>query len=413
LDNKLPKLDDLRTLLTSLISHIDEKVFKKSEFKLRVPLHDEATEAWNKMIKLVKKLEKNGKSYQNINAVFHTMDLHMGLQLFSDPEMGISSINELHSCFEHIKSQNYVNDKSDSAKDDAEPKWVEVVVDLFLSLLSRQIHLLRSLVGCVFPHICPHLTAPAIHQILSILDIKSSKNPLTSLDDEESDSELESNDDDGDDREDVEEEDTSNEDEAEQIEEESDSDIEESDVQDDTVTERVRMAVRQALGDATMQTDTEDIDVDDIDEEEGKRLDESLAAAFKMLKQNNKSQSKKQEKSAQALTHFRVRVMDLLEIYLEASPSMALALDMLLPLFALLEFTIKDPHQKPLEYRVRSCLKKLSTVKKFKSIEDVDEELLTTLLKVIVFLYSNKDELRFAINTFQHSCLKSTKKIEC
>ena len=379
MDNKLPKLNDLRSVLNSLINHINETIFLNSEVKLRTPLNEMTTEAWSKMMKHIKKLEKNTKNNENLNAVFHTMNLHMGLQLFSDPEMAVSSIDELHSCYDHVKGKKKSNKKNNSVVEDEEPEWVEVVVDLLLSLLSRKSHLLRSLVGCVFPHICPHLTPTSIHQILAILDVKSGKNPLsTSKDGEESDSE-ESNDDD--EEEENENEEENNDEEINgSIEEESDSDVEVSDVDDETVTDRVRMAVRQALGDATMQTDDED--VDNIDEEQGKRLDESLAAAFRILKESRKSQTKKQEKSAQALTHFRIRVIDLLEIYLETSPSMALALDMLVPLFALLEFSIKDPHQKPLENRVRTCLKKLSSVKKFKSVEDVDEELLTTVLKV-------------------------------
>jgi DNA polymerase phi len=142
------------------------------------------------------------------------------------------------------------------------------------------------------------------------------------------------------------------------------------------------MAVSQALGDAGTQTDDEDIDVDQISEEEGKRLDASLAAAFKILRENRQTRSKKQGRTSQALTHFRVRVIDLLEIYLENYPSMAVTLDMIVPLFALLEFCIKDPHQKPLEHRVRACLKKLSLVKKFNDMTNVDNTLLTTILKV-------------------------------
>lgn len=155
--------------------------------------------------------------------------------------------------------------------------------------------------------------------------------------------------------------------------------------EDETITDRLRMAVSQALGDASVQIDNDDINVENIDEEEGKRLDESLAAAFRILRENRQLQSKKQEKSAQALTHFRIRVIDLLETYLECVPSMAIVLDMLLPLFTLLEFCIKDPHQKPLQDRVRSCLKTLSMIKKFKDIENVNEELLTIILKVIIF----------------------------
>lgn len=163
--------------------------------------------------------------------------------------------------------------------------------------------------------------------------------------------------------------------------------------EDETVTDRLRMAVRQALGDASVQTDDEDIDVNEIDEEQGKRLDKSLAAAFRILRENRQSRSKKQEKSAQALTHFRVRVIDLLETYLECDPSMGVVLDMVLPLFTLLEYCIKDPHQKPLQDRVRSCLKKLSGVKKFKDTNNVDEQLLTVILKVAVMNFNTNIEI--------------------
>ncbi|KAJ8687432.1 hypothetical protein QAD02_023226 [Eretmocerus hayati] len=380
LDNKLPKLNDLRAGLSALITWIDDSIFQTSEFKLRTALDATSLEAWRKMLKLVKKLEKDSKYEGNIGPVFHTMNLHMGLQLFSDPEMATSAIDELHSCFEHYKSKQSAKNTSSSENGD-EPEWIEVVVDLLLSLLSKKSHLLRSLVGCVFPHICAHLTPNAINQILAVLDIKSGKNPLSaSGDDEESSSEEEA------DEEDEEEEEQVDEDESEQgtIEEESDSDVEVSDLDDETMTDRLRLAVRQALGDATVQTDDEDMDVDQINEEDGKRLDESLAAAFRILKENRKTRMKKQERDAQALTHFRIRVIDLLEIYFETSSSMTIALDMLVPLFALLEFSIKDPHQKPLEHRVRSCLKKLSAIRKFKDIEGVDEERLTTVLKALM-----------------------------
>lgn len=164
---------------------------------------------------------------------------------------------------------------------------------------------------------------------------------------------------------------------------ETNEDEDKDEDEDETITDKLRMALHQALGDAAMQTDDEDIDVDQIDEEEGKRLDESLAAAFKILRENRQARSKKQGKTSQALMHFRARVIDLLYIYLDIYPSMAVTLDMIVPLFALLEFCIKDPHQEPLTHRIRACLKKLSTVKKFKDTTNVDDTLLTTVLKVI------------------------------
>ncbi|XP_012288300.1 DNA polymerase V [Orussus abietinus] len=387
LDQKFPKLLDLRTVLSVVVHHIHEEVFSKPSLKLRAPLADTAKQAWKRMMSLITKLEQN----KNTEAVpiFHTMNLHMGLQLFSDPEMAIGSIDELHSCFDRLtkKKFNKLKKNSESINED-EPEWVDVVVDLLLSLLSRNSHLLRSLVGCVFPHVCQYLTASSIQQILAVLDIKSSRDPLTlkndkhdeesSVAESDSDSSAESN------------EETESE-QNENMEEESDTDSsngsadeDREEEEDDTVTDRLRLAVREALGDASVVTDVEDIDVDQISKEEGKRLNESLAAAFRILRENRRSRSKKQEKSAQALTHFRVRVVDLLDMYLDSCPSMVLSLSILVPMFSLLEFCIKDPHQKPLENRVRSCLKKFSTVRKFKDTEDVDEQLLVDVLKALI-----------------------------
>ncbi|KAF3421961.1 LOW QUALITY PROTEIN: hypothetical protein E2986_00122 [Frieseomelitta varia] len=382
LDHKLPKLNDLRNILI----HFVDVCLKKQTLKLRNPLINEAKDSWDKMICLIKNLENNSKKTEAV-PVFHTMNLHMGLQLFSDPQMAIMAIDELQSCYERVikqsKKHKAANNKN---KLDDEPEWVEVVVDLLLSFYSKNSHLLRSLVGCVFPHICPYITPTAIHQILAVLDVRNEKGPLVTrngLDSEEISSDAESNYTSEDDESD--EENTKGEMESSSESDDSDSNEELLDEnEDETVTDRLRMAVSQALGDVSIQTDDDDINVDNIGEEEGKRLDESLAAAFRLLRENRQSRSKKQEKSAQTLTHFRIRVIDLLEIYLDCAPSMVIVLDMLLPLFTLLEYCIKDPYQKSLQDRVRSCLKKLSTIKKFKDTENIDEELLIVILKALI-----------------------------
>jgi len=223
------------------------------------------------------------------------------------------------------------------------------------------------------------------------LDVKNDQRTLMYAkqdDDEDMDSELDSDDDNDDDDDDDNNDDDENEESANgkisSEESESDSDIDEHEDEDETITDRLKMALRKALGDTAAQTDDEDIDIDQIGEEEGRRLNESLGAAFKIIRENRKARSKKQGKSSQALMHFKTRVIDLLDIYLETCPSMAVTLDMLVPLFTLLESCIKDPHQKSLEYRVRNCLKKLSKVKKFRDTINVDDTLLTTILKVIV-----------------------------
>ncbi|XP_011257399.1 DNA polymerase V [Camponotus floridanus] len=400
LDHKLPKLDDMRNLLSILVHDLNSKL-QSNAMKLRSPLSDAASDAWRKALNLIEKLEKNTKNAVAL-PIFHTMNLHMSLQLFSDPEIAIMSIDELQCCYERLIKKSKGQKFADAQE---EPQWVEVIVDLLLSLLSRNNHLLRSLVDSVFPHICPYLTPSAVHQILAVLDVKNNQSTLTTKQSDNEDfSDIESESDNEDEGvlnsevsskesesesniiKDENDDNNDNEEEEEDDDDDDDDDDEDDNDNDDdeTMTDKLRMAVRQALGDAATQTDDEDIDVDQINEEEGKRLDESLAAAFKILRENRQARSKKQEKTSEALTHFRIRVIDLLNIYLGSSPSMAVALDMIVPLFALLEFCIKDPHQQPLKHKVQTCLKKLSMIKKFEDTTGVDNTLLMTVLKALI-----------------------------
>ncbi|EFN85221.1 Myb-binding protein 1A [Harpegnathos saltator] len=373
LDYKLPKLDDVRNLLSALVHEFDSKL-RSNTIRLKSSLNDVTFDAWKRVIDLIDKLENTTKNAEAL-PIFHTMNLHMGLQLFSEPEMAVMSINELQCCYKRL-IKNSKEHTQTNATIKEEPHWVEVVVDLLLSLLSRNNHLLRSLVGCVFPHICPYLTSSAIYQILAVLDIRNNDNALTIEESDES-SGTEENESDDDDIENASNSEVSSKD------SESGSDNEILD-EDETLTDRLRIAVHRALGDAATKTDEEDIDVDQINDDEAKRLDKSLATAFKILRVNRQGRNKKQEKTDQALTHFRVRVIDLLDIYLETYPSMAIIVDIIVPLFSLLEFCIKDPHQKPLEHRIRACLRKLAAVKKFNDITNVDDNLLTTVLKVLI-----------------------------
>lgn len=156
----------MRNLLSTLVHDLNSKL-QSNTIQLRSPLSDAASDAWRRAIDLIEKLEKNTKNAIAL-PIFHTMNLHMSLQLFSDPEMAIMSINELQCCYERLIKKSKGHKKLDDTSAPEEPQWVEVIVDLLLSLLSRNNHLLRSLVDSVFPHICPYLTPSAVHQILAV-----------------------------------------------------------------------------------------------------------------------------------------------------------------------------------------------------------------------------------------------------
>lgn len=99
--------------------------------------------------------------------------------------------------------------------------------------------------------------------------------------------------------------------------------------------------------------------------------------------------------------------MDLVDIYLDNNPSLCLIMDTIPTLFALLEYCIKDIQQRPLETRVRSALKKISQIKKINNTETVDDELISTILKVLMdkgvrskYLQESIKEIIILISTF-------------
>lgn len=161
--------------------------------------------------------------------------------------------------------------------------------------------------------------------------------------------------------------------------------MEDINTENETVNDQLRQAVRNALGTNGYQTDEESIDVDDISDTEAKNLNAALGEAFKKFKPNLGQRKGKKEKIAdETLTHFRIRVLDLIEIYIDSNPPMILTLEIMLPLLQLLEFTVREKNQQPLQDRLRTCLRKLSNLKKFPSIENINEDIITELLRSIL-----------------------------
>ncbi|XP_018562752.1 myb-binding protein 1A-like protein [Anoplophora glabripennis] len=369
LDMKLLKLEDIQTILSRLVRELDSKLTPDNlEIILRNPIPAEQYETWQKTIQTITKIEKKKKK-GGLRSVFLTLFLHMGMQLFNDANLASDSLKELFLCYEKTRknrtnseSTDETEERNDTVKTN-DPAWIEVVADLFLNLLSHNSHLLRTLIKCVFPHLCRYMTPATIHQILSVIDPKNEDNPLSKR-----------NDNDEDDDENNEEENESDPDEKESEEEE---DLE--DVEDESVNDRLRMALHKVLTDNGYQSDEESVDLDKLSDTEGEKLDEALAEAFKQFRPNH-GRRKKQNKDQETLTHFRVRVLDLIDIYLDSTPSMILALEIMLPLLQAVEFSIRDQHQKPLHDRLKSCLKKLSSLKKFSDTDGVDETVLGNLL---------------------------------
>ena len=178
-----------------------------------VKFSPKSTETWKNMLGDVTKLQKKKDSSPAIQ-LFQLMYLHMGFQLFSDPDMACETLDELKQC--HARA---LKPGKKGSKSNEEPMWIEVITDLLLSLQSQNKHVLRQLANNVFAIACDDLTDEALDAILAVIrgSEKSSE--------DKNDGDAESEDDDW---EDMEEEDEATEDEDEEEEEEEEEDKEES-----------------------------------------------------------------------------------------------------------------------------------------------------------------------------------------
>lgn len=373
-------------------------------------------DCWETLKDICQNIEQ-GESKAKIDKVFLILLYQLGLFLFSEPahvKIATSSIMELKSCFEHYRKGKKKKPKEGDLTE--EPEWIEVLVEVLLSILSAESSVLRSVVQCVFRLLWEYLTPSSIGQIVSVLDPESESNPL-----QETDSEAESADELDAVENGVEESEKDSESEAEDQEienneEKSDDEDSESNVSDDDddvdmkTPDQLRLAVQTALG-AAVGSDTESVDADMIDEEEGKKLDDALAEAFKQFHQGKGKKNKKERKDKKALSDFRIRVLDLIDIYLEKDPSMDICLGMIAPLTRCLEFCIQDNQFSELENRVRKTIKLLTKIRKFTTTDDVTIEVLCDYLKATIdkgershFLYQALGDVITYFSTFIIHC---------
>ncbi|XP_055541040.1 uncharacterized protein LOC129727326 [Wyeomyia smithii] len=390
LEYKHVKLAEEKSFLLSIVDYIQNVLETTGVKSLRTPLSEDHLQLWQRMYSIV---HSKDKQHKKLTSVFHVLIMYMGLHLFSDPLIASSSIAELESVMKRIQSKK--NGKSSSKVDikqngeSEEPDWIEVVIDLFLNLMSQNSHLLRKVIGHVFPHLSGEMTLTAFNQILSVINLKDKVNPLSALEDdnEDLDKTMETNDDDdtssGVDTDGDITDDEKNKSGSETEEEDSFTEEEE---EDEKVTDKMRLAIHAALGNANPETDTESVDLDNMNEEDGRKLDEALAAAFKMFKQSKKSKpTKADERIDTTLTHFRMRVFDLVDIYLKTSPNMIICLELMLYIFEMLPVAIKEPKYKQILERYRNIFNMLIKIKHFnEDTKDVSPDQLSQILTDLI-----------------------------
>ncbi|XP_060763668.1 myb-binding protein 1A-like protein [Neoarius graeffei] len=292
--------------------------------------------AWDSMLQSVESLSKKmKKSEAPEHSAFQHLFLIIGIQMFKAPDDSVELLNDLRSCMEQAqakkskKKKQKKNDADSEQAEGAEPHWVEVVVDILLSLLAQPSRLIRSVCKTTFSRVCPYLTQPALAAILNVLDPSK---------DEEESGVLVTDDNDGEKKKKTQEEEEG--DEEQEVEDEEDSDSSDED-EEEEVDQNFRLELMKVLqGQNALATEEDSSEDEELDDEAMMKLDKNLAVLFG--EQKKKLQAKKDEKERlrkeQTLVRdFKIKALDLLDVFLCKQGSSVLVLGLVEPLLSVIE----------------------------------------------------------------------------
>ncbi|KAK3609784.1 hypothetical protein CHS0354_022644 [Potamilus streckersoni] len=348
-------------------------LLEKSEFvRPDEAFSDQVSEKWNNLVSIIRKVDKKRKKNERMGQdhAFELLFLYMAFQLFMSQKEAIDVLGDLHVCYEKAGNKRR---KSVSKKENDEPEWIEVTVELILSLMSRGSHLARVVANSVFAALTSHITPKALSLILDVLQ--------TPKGGEVGQLEFEGEDENMEDEENEEEEDVEMDEEGkknEEEEEESGVSDEEEDMEGE-VDENFRKAVKAALGDAAADSDEDEPDLSDS---EMFKLDAVLAEAFKSMKRG-KGDKERKEKS-KLVTDFKLRVLDLLVTLVKNQPAALHAQALVQPLLELMEAGNKNREEKVLGSRASNVFNLLFKTKKITAANGVNREELVKAIQNLI-----------------------------
>lgn len=339
------------------------------------PFSEEDKDAWEIAISQVNSLREK-ESGDLLNKAFLLLFSVLGIKLFFDRSKTGQSIQELKVCHSEMMQCRTKTPKR-KAKEQAAPGWMDVLVDMLLGFLSEGTQLWRAVVDQVFRMVASHLTSSAMQLIVKVLEPQAKEELMK--------------DDEGSEEEDGEEEEDGGEEEGNEVSAKKDeiedlSDGEESsdgeDETEDAVDPALREDVKKALGAAAAKSDD---DEDDLDDDAMMAVDEALAQAFK-LHMKHRSQKKVKKEEDTSVIHFKLRVLDLVEVYLKREYSNPLTLDLVVPLYQLIQHLQSKPDYATFASRVVLVFKtKLCAIKKYPKV-GVDSERVHSHLHTLVEL---------------------------
>ncbi|XP_063396330.1 myb-binding protein 1A-like isoform X3 [Mytilus trossulus] len=310
--------DTIYLLATYVQTLLDDKT---NTVALVKPMRAKARADWDTVFKHLKEI--HSKEDTPVNHAFELLFLFNAIQIFTDGSSDNSGLEDLIVCY---KKASETKRKSVGKTPKKEHAWIEVLIELLLSMMSQGSTFARMVANNVCACMAKHITPEAMSLITEVLKVQKPDGD-DSLFDLQDDEDMESDDDEG-------EEDDG---EAEEMEEsDADEDIDSSESEEDEVDEEFRTAIKSALGPAAVEEgddDDEEEEDADMSDSEMFKLDAALAMVFKYSKSNKKKEKKETQKQ---LGSFKLRVLDLVETLVRTPLSGDLVLDLLFPLLELM-----------------------------------------------------------------------------
>ncbi|KAM6118597.1 myb-binding protein 1A [Phoenicopterus ruber ruber] len=308
-----------------LLVEYANKLLSSEHVKAVKPFTKGQRDAWERTLQSVKNLQKENKSDSAKVVAFQQLLLLMAIHLFKNQSETMDVLSDLLNCTERAFSKEPKKKKTDNA----EPGWVEVMVEILLSLLAQPSLLIRRISKSVFVRICPNLTKRALQLILDVLDPYQEQNEESAVVVmEESDKKMKS-------AQDMDEEGSEDSSDEGDTEEENDSGDEEKNEEVDDDFRSQLMNVLQA-GNALGGDDSDE----ELDDEAMMALDKNISALF--AEQQKRIQAKKDEKDRMRKEKilrrdFKIKVLDLVEAFLTKQSENPLVFDIIEPLLRVIE----------------------------------------------------------------------------
>ncbi|XP_066509316.1 myb-binding protein 1A-like protein isoform X1 [Hoplias malabaricus] len=327
-----------------LVEYADTLLKHKTHVQSTQTLTAEQTQAWNSMLESVETLmKKMKKSPAPEHTAFQHLLLIVGIQIFKAPEDSVELLKDLQSCMEKAQAKKSKKKKKQT-ESEQEPHWVEVVVEILLSLLSQPSRLIRSVCKTAFGRICPHLTQPALSAILNVLDPSNDEEEsgLVVMDEKEGErTKQKQAAEEDEEEEDAEKEEGEDEEESDTDDDDDGDDDEAMEEEQEEVDQNFRLELMKVLqGQNVLATEEDGSDDEEMDDEAMMKLDENLATLFG--EQKKKLQAKKDEKERlrkekTLVRDFKIKVLDLVEVFLSKQGNSTLVLQMVEPLLSVIE----------------------------------------------------------------------------